>query len=169
MTISIYIRPLVVEDALTSYLWRNDPQIWAYTMKKMTRYITTEIETAWLQGSLGRTDQANFAICVKELDTYIGNIRLVDIQDQKAEIHLFIGNKLFWRKGVGYQAIILILIHGFLEINLENIWLRVHPANISALRVYEKTGFEITGHDNEFIIMNISREKFLDMEESNKP
>jgi diamine N-acetyltransferase len=169
MIISIYIRPLVIEDAQTSYLWRNDPQIWAYTMKKMTRYITPEIETAWLQGNLGRTDQANFAICVKELDTYVGNIRLVDIQDQTAEIHLFIGNKLFWRKGIGYQAIMLALRHGFLEINLENIWLRVHPANISALHIYEKAGFKITGHDNEFIIMNISRKKFLDMEESNKP
>lgn len=168
MIISIYLRPLVIEDALTSFAWRNDPQIWTFTMKKMTRYITAEIETAWLQGILDQPDQANFAICVKELDTYIGNIRIVDIKDKGAEIHLFIGNKLYWRKGVGYQAIMQIIRYGFFEINLENIWLRVHPTNIAALHVYEKAGFEITGHDNEFIIMNLTKTKFMAMEDSNK-
>ena len=162
MIISIYIRPLVIRDALTSYMWSNDPQIWNYTMKKMTRYISPEIETEWLRECLTHTDQANFAICVRELDTYIGNVRLVDVKDKTAEVHIFIGNKLYWGKGIGYQAIIQILEYGFFEAELESVFLRVHPANISAIRVYEQAGFEIKGRDEGFIVMDISKREFIE-------
>ena len=161
MIISLYLRPLVIQDALPSYMWRNDPQVWKYTMKKMTRYITPEIETEWLKECLSRSDQASFAICLKELDTYVGNVRLIDIKDQTAEINIFIGNKLYWGRGIGYQAITQILDFGFREANLESIFLRVHPANISALHIYEKAGFEIKGRDNDFIVMDISKQKFM--------
>lgn len=166
MTISVYIRPLVIEDAQVSYAWRNDPDVWTYTGFKATRYITPQIETEWMQGALNRPDQSRFAICVKELDTYIGNVQLLDIRGQRAEMHIFIGNKLYWGKGIGYQATALILRYGFYERNLETIYLKVHPANIPAISIYEKAGFEITGKDNNHILMSISKEKFTALEQN---
>jgi diamine N-acetyltransferase len=168
MIISIYIRPLVLEDAQISYLWRNDPQIWVFTKFKPTHYITPEIEAAWLQGNMNKPDQCRFAICVKELDTYIGNIQLLNITDKSAELHLFIGNKLFWGKGIGYQATALILKYAFFERNIELVHLQVHPANIPAISIYEKAGFEIVGEEEGFIKMSASRKKIAAMEFSNK-
>jgi diamine N-acetyltransferase len=164
MTISVYIRPLVLEDAQTSYLWRNDPQIWVYTKFRTVQRITPRMETAWLQENLDKPDQCRFAICVKELDTYVGNIQLLDIQDRRAELHLFIGNKLYWGKGIGYQATMLILRYAFFYKDLENLYLRVHPANIPALSLYEKAGFEITGEKEGFVKMSISKKKFMVLE-----
>jgi len=161
MTISIYIRPLVVEDALVSYAWRNDPLIWIYTGYKPVNYITAVIETAWLQDELLKENQARFAICVKELNTYVGNIQLLDITAHDAELHLFIGNRLYWGKGIGYQATAKILNYGFLIKELDLIYLKVHPSNISAIAVYEKAGFEITGKQNDLICMSITKSKFI--------
>jgi diamine N-acetyltransferase len=168
MIISIYIRPLKVEDARISYLWRNDPAIWTYTGFKASGTITEEMETEWLRNNLDRTDQSRFAICVKELDTYIGNVQLLNIQGRTAELHLFIGNKLYWGKGVGVQATILMLRYGFIERKLEVIYLKVHPANIAAVSVYEKAGFEITGKDDGHITMSITQDRFIELESSFK-
>jgi RimJ/RimL family protein N-acetyltransferase len=161
MKIQVYIRPLVLEDAKVSYHWRNDPGVWKYTGFKATTYITAEAEAYWLAQNIARTDQIRFAICAKGLDTYIGNIQLLNIENKSAELHLFIGNKLYWGKGIGYQATILALKYSFLEQGLESIYLKVHPANIPALYLYEKAGFEITGEDNKLICMSISQEKFM--------
>ncbi|WP_183564216.1 GNAT family N-acetyltransferase [Mucilaginibacter sp. SP1R1] len=164
MTISVYIRPLVLEDAQTSYLWRNDPQVWTFTKFRATQRITPKMETAWLQDNLDKADQSRFAICVKELDTYIGNVQLLDIQNKRAELHLFIGNKLYWGKGIGYQATMLILQYAFFYKDLESLYLRVHPANIPALYIYEKAGFEITGEKDGLVSMGISKKKFVELE-----
>lgn len=165
MILSVYIRPLVLEDAQTSYLWRNDPQVWTFTKFKPTQRITPKMEAAWLQDNLNRPDQVRFAICLKELDTYIGNIQLLDIKHDRAELHLFIGNKLYWGKGIGYQATMLILRYAFFYRKLESLYLRVHPANIPALSVYEKAGFEITGETEGLVKMNISKNKFVALEQ----
>jgi RimJ/RimL family protein N-acetyltransferase len=162
MIISIYIRPLVLKDAQTSYLWRNDPQIWTYTGYKPNKIITPEIETDWLLDTLNKEDQCRFAICVTGLDTYIGNVQLLNIKDGTAEMHLFVGNKLYWGKGVGFQASIQVVEYGFLKKGLNRIYLKVHPANIPALSLYEKAGFEIAGRDNGFIFMDITRDKFFE-------
>lgn len=161
MTISVYLRPLILSDALTSFQWRNDPEIWVYTKFKPTMYITPEIETEWLRENLNNPDQSRFAICLKELDTYIGNVQLLDITECGGELHLFIGNKLYWGKGVGYQATMLLLRYAFMERNLELVYLRVHPANIPAISIYEKAGFEITGKEDGLIRMAALKKNIL--------
>lgn len=166
MIIPIYIRPLILEDAKTSYLWRNDPSIWTYTGFKASHTITEEMETDWLRNNLNKPDQSRFAICVKGLDNYIGNVQLLDFQGKTAELHLFIGNKLYWGKGIGFQATVLILKYGFFERKLEVIYLKVHPSNIAAVSVYEKAGFQITGKDDGFITMSISFDRFAQLEPS---
>jgi diamine N-acetyltransferase len=126
------------------------------------------MEAAWLQSNLNRPDQIRFAICLKELDTYVGNIQLLDIQDKRAELHLFIGNKMYWGKGIGYQATMLILQYAFFFKNLDSLYLRVHPANIPALSIYEKAGFDIVGEKDGLVRMSISKKKFMALETSDR-
>jgi diamine N-acetyltransferase len=160
MTLLVYIRPLELKDAQTSYLWRNNSELWIYTGFKPQGYVTPEMETEWLMGTLNKPDQSRFAICVKELDTYIGNVQLLNINEQSAELHLFIGNKQYWNMGIGYQATKLIVEYGFFKKRLKEIYLKVHPANISALYLYEKAGFKITGKKEGLILMTITKEAY---------
>jgi diamine N-acetyltransferase len=160
MKILIYIRPLEIKDASISFQWRNDKQVWGFTNFRPAGFVSEKMEIEWLKQSLLKHDQKRFAICVKGLDSYIGNVQLIDITDNSAELHLFLGNKLYWGKGVGLQATKLITQYGFEELGLNSICLKVHPANIPALCIYEKVGFEITGKENGLILMSLDKVKF---------
>ena len=57
-----------------------------------------------------------------------------------------IGNKDFWDRGYGTEAVRLLLRFGFLTLNLNNIRLTVHSFNERAIRCYEKCGFKRCGY-----------------------
>lgn len=159
---SVYIRPLVLEDAQTSYKWRNDADIWKYTGFQPDRFISPEIEEQWLKSKLIKNNEKRFAICLADNDQYIGNIQLLNIDGEKACYHIFIGVKDFWGKGISQSATRLILSYAFLELNLNVVLLEVNPLNIPALIVYKKMGFIATGENKEdgFIKMCLSKKDF---------
>jgi len=56
-------------------------------------------------------------------------------------VGIAIGDKSFWNKGCGTEAMGLLLRHGFDTLNLNRVFLRVHEPNKRAIRAYEKAGF----------------------------
>jgi len=155
MNTQIYLRPLAIEDADVSYKWRNDPEIWLYTKFVLTTLITADVERQWLLNKINKKSEKRFAICLKETDEYIGNIQLLDINDESAEFHLFIGEKKFWGKGIGYEASLILLKYAFYNLNLKNVFLEVHSDNLAAFAIYKKVGFEPVYKHNDFIKMVI--------------
>jgi len=137
----VLIRPLQIEDAKVSYKWRNDPEIWKYTGHKPDKIIDKKTEQAWLKEKLKEKDSFRFAILAD--DTYIGNIQITDInQNETGEYHIFIGEKLFWGKGIAYLATLQIIRFAKNILNLKELFLTVNPNNYPAIRVYEKCGFK---------------------------
>jgi RimJ/RimL family protein N-acetyltransferase len=77
----------------------------------------------------------------------IGNTSFFPI-DQKArsvEIGIMIGEKDYWNKGHGTEAMRTMYRYGFEELNLNRIWLRVYATNPRARKAYEKAGFVYEG------------------------
>ena len=137
----VLIRPLRLEDAKISYKWRNDNEVWKLTGSKPNRIITEEIEKEWLSNKLKEINSYRFAIEVDNI--YVGNIQLTDVvENESAEYHIFIGDKSYWGKGVANLATAQIIIFAKNVINLKSIYLSVNPENLSAIKVYEKNGFE---------------------------
>jgi len=161
MSESIYLRPLALEDAKTSYKWRNNPEIWKYTCFNPSKPITLEVETAWLGEILKRTDQKRFAICLTENGKYIGNIQLIDIVDQHAEFHLFIGEQGYWGKGIGEKATKLILEYAFCSLNLSSVRLDVDRENKAAVKIYARQGFVGLAGEQNSMEMKIKKEDYL--------
>jgi RimJ/RimL family protein N-acetyltransferase len=94
---NVLIRPLVKEDALTSYQWRNDSEIWKFTGSRPNITVTQEVESEWIEKVLKDDISKRFAIlCDGE---YIGNVQLTNINNDSAEFHIFIGKKSFGEKG----------------------------------------------------------------------
>jgi len=78
---------------------------------------------------------------------FVGNCGLfnIDWQNRFAEIGIHIGEKGYWNQGFGTKAVRLILKHGFDNLNLHRLWLRVFETNLRAIRSYEKAGFTPEG------------------------
>ena len=140
---SIYIRPLRVNDAKTSFKWRNNPKIWELTGSKPDREITASVEDAWIKSVLKNSNESRFAICIVGSDRYIGNVQLTGITKYKAEFHIFIGEIEYWGKGFGSQATRLILNFAFKSLKLRQVYLFVKVGHTAAIKLYEKCGFVI--------------------------
>lgn len=143
MNYSVYLRPLKIEDALTSYKWRNNPKIWRFTGNKPDKFITPEMETEWLKKTLERENEIRFAICTTANDTYIGNIFFTDVTATEAQLHIFIGDIDYWGGGRVYDAARLIIEYAFKELKLNYIYNLIKRGNVATLIAAKRLGFQL--------------------------
>jgi RimJ/RimL family protein N-acetyltransferase len=163
MTYTVYLRPLAIEDALTSCHWRNDPKIWRFTGSRPDRYVTPEMETAWLAEVLRREDEKRFAICLTEDDRYIGNVFFTQIQQGEAWMHIFIGEVRFWGKNRGWDAGWLALEQAFTVLQLQVVLMEMHQHNPGIGNV-KRAGWEPVGiQENGFIKHVFTKARFEEM------
>lgn len=89
----------------------------------------------------GGRDGATFAIEVAGL--FIGTCGLFNANetDGTAELGIGIGDKDFWGRGYGREAVNLLVAHAFRMLNRRKVWLRVWGNNERALRAYRACGF----------------------------
>ena len=152
----VSLRKLERNDAYISYKWRNDPEVFKYTGTVYDHEITLETELHWIERVIKNDDEYRCAIIAD--NCYVGNIYLTNIDDEKAEYHIFIGDKSYWGKGVAKKASIEIIRYGFENLNLKKIVLEVRQQNKNAIRLYEKLGFTKLGENSNFITMEIVKE-----------
>ena len=69
------------------------------------------------------------------------DIRNIDWKSRKAEFFITIGEKQFWDKGFGTDALRIVIRLAFDKMNLNRLWLTVLVDNPRAIRCYEKCGF----------------------------
>lgn len=139
----IYLRQLIESDASQEYCnWLNDPEVNKFLE---TRQSTIEELKEYIKKQLSDPNSIFFGIFDKEKDLHIGNLKLepIDREKKSAVVGILIGNKYFWGKGLGTEAINLVVKYAFEELGLEKIELGVIANNLWAIRSYEKAGFKI--------------------------
>ena len=141
----VVIRKLRTDDAIISWVWRNDLSIWKLTAKSWNTYVNYETELKWIQSVLLDKTRLTYAICVGQYEEYIGNVQLTNINSEDACFHIFIGNKNYWGKGIGMIATKLFIDHVKNNLNIKKIYLYVKETNTAALSIYNKVGFVNVG------------------------
>ncbi|MCJ7660780.1 MAG: GNAT family N-acetyltransferase [Anaerolineales bacterium] len=68
-----------------------------------------------------------------------------------SSVGIGIGEREYWSKGYGTDAMNVILRFAFDELNLYRISLNVFEYNQRAIRSYEKVGFVVEGREREFL------------------
>ena len=146
----VRLRRVEREDIPTFVRWFNDPEVREFLT--IYRPLSTAEEERWFEGQLEDRESEMFAIETTD-GVHIGNLGLhrINWQYRHAELGIFIGEKAYWDKGYGSDAVCVLLRFAFGEMNLHRVFLRVREDNARGIRAYEKCGFRHEGRMREAI------------------
>ncbi|WP_263706472.1 GNAT family N-acetyltransferase [Shouchella tritolerans] len=147
----VKLRKVTIDDAELYHTWRNDMEVMRNTSPSLDIYTIEATRGFVEQVILGSNTAKSYMIIEKENEKPIGITTLINIDDKNrnAECIIDIGEKDFWGKGYGREALTLLLNYSFLEMNLHRVYLRVFSFNKKAIRLYEKLGFRHEGTSRE--------------------
>jgi RimJ/RimL family protein N-acetyltransferase len=144
---NINLRPSDGDDAERLWRWYNDPEV---IRGLSVRYpISLAAERSLLETRTARPlnfFQVRFAIETRD-GTHIGQLDLhrTSAEDRSARLGIAIGEKAYWSRGYGADAIRTLLRFGFEQMNLHRIDLTVDADNARAIACYEHVGFRHEG------------------------
>lgn len=138
------LRPIQRSDLPFFVEWLSDPEVRQFITVNIP--LSLEEEEQWYEQMLKQPKpERPFAIEVREEDGWrlIGNITLFGLNwvNRSAEIGILIGDKRFWNRGYGREAMLLMVQHAFETLNLNRVYLRVDVENIRGIKSYERVGF----------------------------
>lgn len=117
------------------------------------RPLAKESVKKWFEKELEEGRVSAFAIRTLENDRLLGDVGLGGISWSHGDAFLGIGigDRDFWGKGYGSDAMRLALRYAFTELNLRRVTLNVYEYNLRAIRCYEKLGFQHEGRVRKYL------------------
>lgn len=144
----VRLRAIEREDLPRFVRWFNDPEV----RENLDLFLPMSLaeEEKWFADVLERDPiERPLAIDFREGDDWVhlGSCGLFSFNQKArhAALGISIGDKSYWDKGIGTEALHTILRHGFETLNLNRVHLRVHVSNHRAIQVYQKLGFKEEG------------------------
>ncbi|MGB2694811.1 MAG: GNAT family protein [Dehalococcoidia bacterium] len=167
----VKLRARELADVDRAYAWINDREV---TRHLIARYpLSRADEEQWLKNTPTNSVGNGVALAIETQDgTHIGNIDLhpVASEDRHAALGVMIGEKDYWSKGYGTDAIVTLLRFAFDEMNLNRVWLTVDDRNERARACYRKCGFReearwrqdrfTEGAYHDTLVMGVRRDEF---------
>lgn len=133
--------------------WRNNSEYLRLLDADVALQFSIEKMKKWMEENELSDAVAFFMIKRKEDDQIIGEIGLSEFQGKhsNAFVGISIGDPENWGKGLGTDAMKVILRYGFSILNLHHISLTVFEYNPRGVRSYEKAGFKLEGVERQFL------------------
>ena len=136
------LRPVEEPDLPLFVRWLNDPEVRHWLSMADGPELTLESEREWYEEMRG--DPACVVWCIETEDGQpVGNLGLHGIEEThgRATLGIAIGEKDFWGRGYGTEAIRRVLRYAFTELGLRRVVLEADEDNVRGIRCYEKCGF----------------------------
>ncbi len=146
----VRLRAFREDDLKSAITWINNPVVTRYLTDMRPRSIVEE--RAWLDRAMRNDDPTAVMLVIETSDgEYAGSVGLmhIDVRNRHAEAGIVIARPEDWGRGLGTEAMQLILRHAFEELNLHRILLRVFTFNERAIKSYVKLGFVEEGRLRE--------------------
>jgi len=133
------------EDSDRLFAWINDRELVA--LNAAFRPVPRAEHDHWFETIRSSTDARIFGIRLRDADRLVGSCQLHHIHPthRNAELQIRIGEADARGRGVGTEAMRLLLAFGFERLDLHRIHLHVFATNEIALRLYEKVGMTREG------------------------
>ncbi len=152
----VHLRAIAREDLPRLWAFNNDLQVelagggdppWPQSLARLQAEFDQN-------AAKGGRDGMQFAI---EADGIcIGQCGLFNVNKtaRTCELGITIGDKSYWSKGYGREAVSLLVHYAFTYQNFRKVWLQVHAANERGLRAYKACGFVEEGRLREHVWCN---------------
>nr|WP_272913728.1 GNAT family protein [Halalkalibacter okhensis] len=153
---NLRLRKMGNEDIEKYHTWRNDIDVMITTSPTLDVYSIDETKKFVEEVILNSHSSKSYIIELKKDHSPIGVTSLINIdsKNRNAECIIDIGEKEYWGKGYGSEALKVLLDYAFLELNLHRVSLRVFSLNERAIHIYNKLGFEKEGVIRESLYRN---------------
>lgn len=157
--------PQVMAAAFTR--WNRDPEYYRLLDTDPARLWSAERIKTWLEKEVESPSPENILFSIRTLteDRLIGFIAFEGINwaSRDTYVAVGIGERDYWGRGYGTDAMRCMLRYGFTELNLHRVSLTVFEYNPRGIRSYEKCGFQQEGRIHEFILRDGKRWDMLHM------
>lgn len=166
----VRLREKRVEDAENDYGWRRDSELAGYdAAKPLTMSFATFAATIAEELGYPQVHRRSFAIEELAGSRHIGNVMYYgyDPRQGEAELGITIGDRDFWSRGYGTDAVRTLLDYLFADLGLGRVYLHTLAWNYRAQRCFEHAGFQqvrqVNRGGHEFILMDIDEDHIASM------
>ena len=139
----VNLRPLSYKDMPRRVQWLNDVEtVKLFAGSAPVRVYCLADAENWRTNL--EADSFSLVWAIETSDgRHIGDVDLhgIDPQNGTGKLTILIGDKSYWGKGCGTDAVKTLLQYAFTNLGLEMVGLRVYDFNERAIRCYEKCGF----------------------------
>jgi RimJ/RimL family protein N-acetyltransferase len=167
---NVRLGPVTEEDLPVLHRWINDRDLVGLSARY--RPVHFDDHESWWRAISADTSVVLFAIRLREDDTLVGTCQLnaIDLARGTADLQIRIGEAHARGRGLGSEAVRLLLVHAFDDLGLHRVGLHVLASNRVAIAVYERAGFvregvlrEATFRDGDredIVLMSVLRDEW---------
>ncbi len=139
----VRLRAYRKEDMPQAQAYMNDMEVRRNLAPGIPYPFTLENEEKWYSTLSGTNETYSFAIETLEDEKYIGGcgVNHIDWKNSAVTVGIFIGDKNYWSRGYGTDAMNLLVKFIFEQMNVNKVKLQVYSFNDRARKCYEKCGF----------------------------
>ena len=162
----IILRDKRLADAQDDYTWQTDPALARLDAVPLLATTFSQYLSDYVS-ELHYPSPIRYRFAIETLDgQHIGNCTYYGINEAngEAELGIMIGNRDYWDKGYGADAVATLLSYIFRRTNLKRIYLKTLDSNHRAQKCFQKCGFTPYGHLDKdgfsFVLMELHRKQW---------
>ena len=167
----VVLREKRLEDARLDLEWRADEEIAKLDANYPLRMKFEEFLRLY-RNQLRFPTPASGRFGIETHDgKYIGNCMFYDLDgvNRQAEIGIVIGDRDYWSRGYGYDAVVALMDYLFMKGQVDRLYLHTLDWNMRAQRAFEKCGLTpvttVRRSGMDFILMDITKDRWMDIRE----
>lgn len=141
----IYFRPLIKSDLEHWFIAYFHTTTRSLTQLKLPK--NPQQLDDWFETITNDNTRLDFIISKQRDVELVGTISLIDIDlyNRSANLSIIIPRKHYHNKGIGSEAVFLILLYAFETLNLNRVHIQIPAYNSLAIAVANKIGFQQEG------------------------
>jgi len=168
----VKLREKKFEDAHDDYIWHRDPELAHLDGISPTKLTFEQYQSNYARELRYFKTATRHVFAIETLDGFhIGNCAYYDIDEDAGETELgvLMGNREYWDKGYGADAVNLLVNHVFQKTKLKRIYLKTLEENERAQACFKKCGFvpyvTMMMGGSSYVFMEITRKAWKKRQE----